>query len=126
MSTRRPTMLRFNKWLENCIEFIDKSPRAAASDKRLVVWARLLRLCEEITNSFGYDSDVVSLSESRVQLMLKSFEMRLSLWDRELAPELKTGILALSRTSKHALTSCSCQPNDFSQSDALPPRTCDP
>ena len=95
MSTRRPTMLRFNKWIEDCLEFVDKSPCAAASDKCLVAWAQLLRICEDIMTSFGYDGDVVSLSDSRVQLMVKSFETRLDMWNRDKASYLMTGMPSL-------------------------------
>jgi hypothetical protein len=91
LSTRRPTMLRYNNWISDCTEYLQKSSAATLLDKQLAAWVGLLRLCEEITSSFGYDNDVVSLSEPRVQLMLKSFEKRFELWSRDLDSELWTG-----------------------------------
>ena len=69
------------------------------SDRNLVEWARLLGLCEEIDAAFGYAADVVSLKETRVQLLLKIFEKRLQTWNQDLEPSLKTGIFRGSSAS---------------------------
>ena len=84
-------MLRFNRWVEECIDLLEHSAYATEYDKILVAWAQVVRICEEITSSFGYDGDVVSLSDSRAQLMVKSFETRLQIWNRDIGHRLKTG-----------------------------------
>jgi hypothetical protein len=75
-------MLRYNRWLSDCIDVLETSPDAVASDKILIGWVRLLIIAEEASTSLSFDDpgDMPSLSEHRVQLMLKSFEKRLEIW----------------------------------------------
>ena len=79
-------MLRFNSWIGECTNFLEKSSNAAKSDSYLVAWVKLLRITEEIGESFALDDleNVASLSEYRVQLMLRGFEKRLASWKESL------------------------------------------
>lgn len=82
MSMRRPAMLRYNSWVNECLEFLDAAPDAVTSDKLLIGWVKLLSIAEEVSTSLSFDDpgNMPSLAEPRVQHMLKSFEKRLDSW----------------------------------------------
>jgi hypothetical protein len=79
---RRPAMLRYNNWVSECADFLTITPAAGPSDKILVSWFKLLSISEEITTSLSFDDpgSTPSLSEPRVQYLVKSFEKRLADW----------------------------------------------
>jgi hypothetical protein len=63
-----------------------RSPNALPSDKYIVAWVKLSSISEEISTSFfSFDdpSNLVRLSEPRVQLRLKGFEKRLEGWKKQ-------------------------------------------
>ena len=93
MSMRRPAMLRYNSWVGECVDFLEASPNAAASDKILIGWVRLLIIAEEFSTSLSFDdpANMPNLSEPRVQLMVKSFEKRLEIWKGSLGPVAENG-----------------------------------
>ena len=82
MSMRRPPMLRYNSWVGDCLKYLEAAPNAAPSDKLLIGWVKLLNIAEEVASSLSFDDprNMPSLSEPRVQLMLKSFEKQLETW----------------------------------------------
>lgn len=81
-------MLRYNSWLSDCVDFLESTPDAISSDKILIGWVRLLIIAEEASTSLSFDDpgNMPSLSEHRVQLMLKSFEKRLDIWKDGIGP----------------------------------------
>lgn len=97
LSMRRPNMLRYNRNISDSINFLTTCSRAVPSDERLIAWAKLLIITEEIGISFSLDDlgRVVSLAESRAQLMLKSFEKQLAGWYNETHSSVMNGIVRL-------------------------------
>lgn len=85
MNLRRPTLLRFSKRTGDCIESLSQSSNASWADISMAKWARLVVIAEEVSSSFSFDdpAGIVSLSEPRVQLMLKGFARRLEAWKNE-------------------------------------------
>lgn len=85
LSLRRPNMLRMNSWGRECLDYIEKSPHAIPSDKLLRARIKLMMIGEEISTAFSFDdpAELVSLSELRIQLMLKDFIRRLNAWECE-------------------------------------------
>lgn len=79
--------------MNECVEFLETSLSSAQSDKHVVAWVKLLSIIEEIGTSFSFDDPggVVSLSESRIQLMLKGFEKRLGAWNRDVGSDVMNG-----------------------------------
>lgn len=92
LSMRRPNMLRFTPWVDECMEVLDSSC-AAKSDKLLFAWVKLLKITEEIGTSFSFDDigSIGSLSEYRIQVLLKSFEKALNAWERDLPSDVMNG-----------------------------------
>lgn len=86
-------MLRFTSWMAECMDFLENSPGAAPTDKRLVAWARLQCIMEEFGTTFAFDdpNDTVSLIEPRVQLMLKGFEKKLDNWKSNISSLVLNG-----------------------------------
>ncbi|RDW89700.1 hypothetical protein BP6252_01732 [Coleophoma cylindrospora] len=89
MNLRRPTMLRYSKRTGDCIEVLSQSPNASWADKEMSRWGKLVVIAEEVNSSFSFDdpAGIVSLSEPRVQLMLKGFERRVEAWKKEVDAE---------------------------------------
>lgn len=85
INTRRPNMLRKTFYLKECVDYIEQCPDAEPADRRLVAWARLLMISDEIAISFSYDDPggIASISELKTQMMLKDFGKRLETWHRE-------------------------------------------
>ena len=88
MALRRPNMLRFTNWMGECVEFLEKSPEACPTDRRLAEWVKIQRIAEEAGTAFAFDdpSATVSLMEPRVQFTLKGFEKQLDDWKKQLPP----------------------------------------
>ncbi|WPH02653.1 Hypothetical protein R9X50_00551800 [Acrodontium crateriforme] len=82
ISMRRPNMLRASSYIRDCVSHLEQAPEILASDHILLKWAKLMMIGEEISVSFSYDDPggIASISELRVQMMLKDFEKRLSFW----------------------------------------------
>lgn len=85
---RRPPMLQFNNWMSDCLSRLEKSP--SDLDRRLAAWVRLQRIADEVSTSFGFDdpSMSISLTESRMHVIVKAFERRMEEWKKETAREL--------------------------------------
>ena len=65
--------------MNECLNVLETSPDAAPNDKRFVAWIRIQRLVEECVIAFSLDDpgNTASLSDNRVQQMLKGFENQL-------------------------------------------------
>lgn len=96
ISMRRPSMLRFSRWITECVEILSSSSLAFPTDKWLCHWVKLTILSEDICSSFPFDDDCANLSEPRVQFMLKSFEKRLEAWNLEITPEIHSNVLMIA------------------------------
>jgi hypothetical protein len=81
---RRPNMLRFNKWINHCLEAVANNPRASRLDGYLVQWARVTKIQEELGLSLSFDdpSNMADLSEPMVQLKVAGFEKALDAWKK--------------------------------------------
>lgn len=82
MALRRPNMLRANSYVRECLEYLERSSGALASDRILVAWTKVVLIGDEINIALCYDDPggVASMSELRTQLMLKDFNKRLESW----------------------------------------------
>lgn len=87
MSLRRPLMLRPTRYLRECLEHLETCPDTAPSDGTLVAWLKISILGTEVSEAFSYDDPVnaVSITEPRVQIMLKDYVRRLDEWEASVA-----------------------------------------
>lgn len=90
MRLRRPNILFFNSWMEECLVLLQKSPLLC--DKRMVAGLLLQRIADEAMTAFGFDdaSTSFSLSELRLQVILRIFERRMQDWRRSVPKEVMT------------------------------------
>ena len=89
ISLRRPNMLRFSNYMNECEEYLEISSDAAPTDRRLVAWVKLQRIMEEVGNVLSFDDPnaTPSLAETRIQLVLKGFEKQIEGWKKSTARE---------------------------------------
>jgi hypothetical protein len=77
MRMKRPNILLFNSWMEECFNLLEKSK--LIDDKRIVALLKLQRIADEANTAFGFDdaSTSFSLSELRMQIILRIFDRRM-------------------------------------------------
>jgi hypothetical protein len=95
MRLRRPNILVYNSWMEECLTMLQKSP--IIDDRRVVAWLKLQRIADEANTAFGFDdaSTSFSLSELRLQVILRSFERRMRDWEKSIPKEVITSSLMI-------------------------------
>ncbi|KAJ4305829.1 hypothetical protein N0V90_001361 [Kalmusia sp. IMI 367209] len=72
-------------------------------DKRLIAWLRLQRIADEAYTAFGFDdaSTSFTLSELRLQAILKIFERRMQEWKKAVPEEVMTRYDAPEFRNRH-------------------------
>lgn len=115
MKTRRPNILLFNDWISECVNHLDHSPHM--TDRHLAAWFGLQRIVDEAMSSFGLDdtSCTATLTEARIQAILRWFDDRMQAWKKNTSPDLLTGGLPIGR---HILTGGVTYTGSFSAYDA--------
>ncbi|CEJ54222.1 hypothetical protein PMG11_00542 [Penicillium brasilianum] len=90
MKTRRPNLLQFNDWMNECVQQLERSPHR--TDQHLAIWFELQRITDEAMSSFGLDDTSASspLTESRVQAVLRWFDKRMEAWRKNTPTDMLT------------------------------------
>ena len=85
MGLRRPNLVRWTPFMDECLDVLEKHPDAAPSDKVLCQWARSQHIAEEVGTQFSMDDPgaIVSIADNKVQLSLKGFERDLEKWSNQ-------------------------------------------
>ncbi|RMD42996.1 hypothetical protein DV735_g2120, partial [Chaetothyriales sp. CBS 134920] len=89
MSLRRPLLIRWSPYAEECIGILTTAPDAAPTDKWLCQLVRGQHLAEDIGLEFSMDDPAcqLSLTDHKTQYHLKAFERQLAEWYESAAPE---------------------------------------
>lgn len=68
MVLRRPVLLRWSLYLQECIDYLESSPHALPSDREICYHIKLSRLAEKIITEFKLEdpSDTLSLQDPKV------------------------------------------------------------
>jgi hypothetical protein len=100
MKTRRPNLLQFNDWMNECVQQLERSPHR--TDQHLAIWFELQRITDEAMSSFGLDDTSASspLTESRVQAVLRWFDKRMEAWRKNTPTDMLTGECPFPLTRK--------------------------
>ncbi|KAL4943467.1 hypothetical protein BDV06DRAFT_189857 [Aspergillus oleicola] len=78
---RRPILVRWLPYMDECVEILENSPDALPTDKRMVHWAKLGRIIEDISaRFFADDLGGLTFNETKAQFTLKAFEKQLEQW----------------------------------------------
>lgn len=90
MSLRRPLLVRWSPYADECIEVLTKSPEAAPTDKWLCLLVRAQHISEAIGLEFSMDDPAsqLSLTDHKTQYHLKAFERQLAEWKDSATPEM--------------------------------------
>jgi hypothetical protein len=90
MRFKRPNILLFNSWMAECVTMLEKS--RLLDDRRTIAWLKLQRIADEANTAFGFDdaSTSFSLSELRMQTILRIFDRRMQDWRRSVPDEIMT------------------------------------
>ncbi|KAA8648582.1 hypothetical protein EYZ11_006723 [Aspergillus tanneri] len=96
MKTRRPNILVFNDWMDECVAYLEDSPNTL--DRHMATWFELQRIVDEAMASFGLEdtSSTSPLTESRVQAVLRWFDNRIQSWKKSIPADLFTVHMALA------------------------------
>jgi hypothetical protein len=89
MSLRRPILLRWQPYMDECLEMLENSPDAYPSDKTLCQWIKLQHIAEEVSFQFSMDDPTgsVALSDTKTQYALKGFKGQLDDWRKQVTDE---------------------------------------
>jgi hypothetical protein len=95
MRLKRPNILLFNSWMEECVGMLEKSK--LLDDRRIIAWLKLQRIADEANTAFGFDdaSTSFSLSELRMQIILRIFDRRMHDWKKSVPDEVMTKFLTI-------------------------------
>ena len=79
MSLRRPILIRWQSYMEECISILETSPDAAPTDMWLCHLVRAQHIAEEVGFQFSMDDPTsgISIGDPKTQYHLKSFERQL-------------------------------------------------
>ena len=82
MSLRRPLLLRWSAYNDECLELLETAPDALPSDKWLCHLVRIQHIAEDVGFQFSMDdpASVISLTDTKTQYHLKAFERQLEEW----------------------------------------------
>jgi hypothetical protein len=95
MSLRRPLLLRWSAYNDECLELLATAPDALPSDKWLCHLIRIQHIAEDVGFQFSMDdpASVISLTDTKTQYHLKAFERQLEEWQQHATmdiPQRKT------------------------------------
>ncbi|KAL4742992.1 hypothetical protein BDV11DRAFT_179322 [Aspergillus similis] len=91
---RRPNIVRWLPYTDECVEILENSPDALPTDKKMVHWAKLGRILEEISSRF-FSDDLGSLSftDPKSSFTVKAFEKQLDQWGREASSKYESPVM---------------------------------
>ncbi|RMZ79081.1 hypothetical protein DV737_g3587, partial [Chaetothyriales sp. CBS 132003] len=91
MSLRRPLLIRWSPYADECIGILTTAPDVAPTDKWLCQLVRGQHLAEDIGLEFSMDDPAsqLSLTDHKTQYHLKAFERQLTEWYESATPEMQ-------------------------------------
>jgi hypothetical protein len=92
MGLRRPNLIRWTPFMEDCVNILETSPDAAPTDRALCNWVRVQYIAEQIGVAFEMDDPTakVTIADSKVQYAIKGFENNLEKWSGQVPPEARS------------------------------------
>ncbi|KAF4537935.1 C6 transcription factor [Lasiodiplodia theobromae] len=81
MVLRRPMLLRWNQYMDECISELESSPDALPSDKVLCYHIKLAAIAEDVASQFSMDDPATSanFSEKYNEIALRNYDTKLEL-----------------------------------------------
>jgi len=91
-SLRRPNLIRWSNYMQECVDVLETSPEAAPSDRLFTQHVRIQKMCEDISDAFQMDdasATSVSIADPKVSYTLDVYEQKLEEWKSRLPTDLK-------------------------------------
>ena len=106
MGKKRPSLVRPNAYLDDCIIKLPLSEGSVDSDQILVHWVKLQILADDLTAQIS--PDIVNLTEAKARTAYKAFERQLKDWDEERAgySDSCKSLLRMPKTLSSCFDSC--------------------
>ena len=94
---RRMHMVRWQPYMDECLQILEIHPDALPSDRKVVWWAKLALIMEQASVQLTNDDaqTVVTFADSKVQYTIKAFANQLLQYRREIPEEYWTGNTSL-------------------------------
>ena len=82
MTLRRPNLIRWSGYMDECIDVLENTEATLPTDRLLCQFVRLQHINEDVGLQFSMDdpSATITISDSRVQYAMKAFEHQLKEW----------------------------------------------
>ncbi|KAL4901721.1 hypothetical protein BDW74DRAFT_69294 [Aspergillus multicolor] len=91
---RRPILVRWLPYMDECVDILENSPDALPSDKKLVHWVKLGRIIEDISSRFfSDDAGSLSYSDPKSVFTIRAFEKQLNHWGREAISKYNSNLM---------------------------------
>ncbi|KAK4076958.1 uncharacterized protein Triagg1_3925 [Trichoderma aggressivum f. europaeum] len=88
-SWRRPSVLRHEPWLDDCISVLETAPNVHPNDRRLIEWTKLQIIAEESMSATGlYSGAHVNFSDDSICRVLKYGVDRVTAWKRQVSTDI--------------------------------------
>ncbi|KAF2216682.1 hypothetical protein CERZMDRAFT_29419, partial [Cercospora zeae-maydis SCOH1-5] len=91
MVLRRPTLVHWTRYMEECVEILETSPEALPSDRLFCEHIKIQHICENVSVQFSMDDNgaSVSITDPKVSYALNVMEHEIKDWSSKVSPELK-------------------------------------
>lgn len=85
-------MIRWQPYMDECVEMLEAAADGYPSDKALCQWIKLQHIAEEVAFQFSMDDPTgyVALSDAKTQYALKGFKGQLNDWRKGVTEEQYT------------------------------------
>ncbi|KXT05266.1 hypothetical protein AC578_8351 [Pseudocercospora eumusae] len=92
MVLRRPNLVHWTKYMQECVDILETSSEALPSDKLFCQHIKIQHICEEVSVQFLMDDSTASISitDPKVTYTLNVLENDLKKWSEEIPTELKS------------------------------------
>ncbi len=109
MALHRPDLLRWSAYTSECVDVLESSSDAYASDRVLCQWVKLQHIAEDVGVQFSMDDPLaqVGMSDTKLRYTLRGFERQLEDWRKQVPKELHARKSPCQAAISQALTQVS-------------------
>ncbi|KAL8949242.1 MAG: hypothetical protein Q9222_004631 [Ikaeria aurantiellina] len=92
MGFRRTNLIRWSSYMDDCLDTLNASSEALASDSVLVEWVRLQKLADDVGNQISVEESTnLGISDVKTQYALKAFERQMKEWEKQASKQVTSG-----------------------------------
>ena len=85
-------MLRYRRWVEDCVKLLEIAPFVHRNDRRLVAWAKLQRIAEESFSVVGLDEwSPANFADAPTRFILRGCVEQATRWRQSITEDIMSG-----------------------------------